>query len=29
MVDNLDMALETLSGKNFTMITEADLADDE
>lgn len=29
MVDNLDMALETLSGKNFTMITEADLVDDE
>ena len=29
MVDNLDMALETLSSKNFTMITEADLVDDE
>ncbi len=29
MVDNLDMALETLSTKNFTMITEADLVDDE
>ncbi len=29
MVDNLDMALETLANKNFSMITEADLVDDE
>ncbi len=29
MVDNLEMALETLGNKNFTMITEADLVDDE
>lgn len=29
MVDNLEMALETLGAKNFTMITEADLADGE
>ncbi len=29
MVDNLEMSLETLSSKNFTMITEADLVDDE
>jgi len=29
MVDNLDMALETLASKNFSMITEADLVDDE
>lgn len=29
MVDNLDMALETLGNKNFNMITEADLVDDE
>ena len=29
MVDNLEMALETLASKNFSMITEADLVDDE
>jgi hypothetical protein len=29
MVDNLEMALETLSNKGFTMITEGDLQDDE
>lgn len=29
MVDNLDMALETLASKSFSMITEADLVDDE
>jgi hypothetical protein len=29
MVDNLEMALETLGTKNFTMITEADLQDDQ
>ena len=29
MVDNLDMALETLNARNFRMITEADLADDQ
>jgi hypothetical protein len=29
MVDNLEMALETLGNKNFTMITEADLVDEE
>jgi len=29
MVDNLEMAMETLSAKSFTMLTEADLADDE
>src|SRR6202046_59453 len=29
MVDNLDMGMETLASKNFTMISEADLADDE
>jgi hypothetical protein len=28
-VDNLDMALETLSAKGFDMITETDLAEDE
>ena len=27
MVDNLDMALETLNNKNFSMITERDLSD--
>lgn len=27
MVDNLEMGLETLSSKNFNMISEADLAD--
>ncbi len=29
MVDNLDMAMETLASKGFTMITEADLQDVE
>lgn len=29
MVDNLEMALETLNSKGFTMITEGDLAEDE
>jgi hypothetical protein len=29
MVDNLEMALETLASKNFSTITEADLMDDE
>lgn len=29
MVDNLDMAMETLSNKNFNMITERDLSDME
>lgn len=29
MVDNLEMAMETLSSKGFTMITEGDLADEE
>jgi hypothetical protein len=29
MVDNLEMALETLNTKRFTMITEGDLADEE
>ena len=29
MVDNLEMALETLGTKKFTMITEADLQDDQ
>ena len=29
MVDNTDMALETLNSKNFTMITESDLQDFE
>jgi hypothetical protein len=29
MVDNIEMGLETLGNKNFTMITEADLAEDE
>lgn len=29
MVDNLEMALETLGAKGFTMITEGDLQDDE
>ena len=27
MVDNIDMAMETLNSKGFTMITEADLAE--
>ena len=29
MVDNIEMGLETLGNKSFTMITEADLAEDE
>ena len=29
MVDNIEMAMETLKAKGFTMITEADLADVE
>ncbi len=29
MVDNLEMAMETLKNKGFTMITEGDLADEE
>ncbi|MGQ9573952.1 MAG: acetolactate synthase [Thermoguttaceae bacterium] len=29
MVDNIDIGLETLAGKGFTMITEADLAEDQ
>lgn len=29
MVDNLEMALETLGAKGFTMITEGDLQDEE
>jgi hypothetical protein len=29
MVDNLEMAMETLNNKGFTMLTEADLADME
>ena len=29
MVDNIDMAQETLKAKGFTMITERDLVDDE
>src|SRR5262245_40063558 len=29
MVDNLEMAMETLSAKGFTMITEGDLVDEE
>ena len=29
MVDNIDFAMETLSNKNFTMITEADLQEDD
>jgi hypothetical protein len=29
MVDNIDMGMETLANKGFTMITEADLAEDE
>jgi hypothetical protein len=28
-VDNLEMAMETLNNKGFTMITEGDLADEE
>lgn len=28
MVDNIEMGLDTLASKNFTMITEADLAQD-
>ena len=29
MVDNIEMALETLSAKGFTMVTEQDLVEDE
>ncbi|HEY2761354.1 MAG TPA: acetolactate synthase [Pirellulales bacterium] len=29
MVDNIEMGLETLGNKGFTMITEADLSEDE
>ena len=29
MVDNLEMAQETLKAKGFTMITERDLVDEE
>jgi hypothetical protein len=29
MVDNIEMGLETLDSKGFTMITEADLANDD
>jgi hypothetical protein len=29
MVDNIDAGLETLAAKNFTMISEADLSEDE
>ncbi len=29
MVDNLEMAMETLAAKGFTMLTEGDLLDDE
>lgn len=29
MVDNLEMAMETLNSKGFTMITEGDLAEEE
>ena len=29
MVDNIDMGMETLAAKGFTMITEADLTEDE
>jgi len=29
MVDNIDMGMETLARKGFTMITEGDLAEDE
>lgn len=29
MVDNIEMAMETLSSKGFTMITEGDLSEDE
>jgi len=29
MVDNIDMGMETLANKGFSMITEADLAEDE
>lgn len=28
-VDNVDLALETLTGKGFTLLTEADLAEEE
>ena len=29
MVDNIEMGMETLAAKNFVMITEEDLADEE
>ena len=29
MVDNIEMGLETLANKGFTMISEADLQDEE
>ena len=29
MVDNIDMGMETLANKGFSMITEGDLADDD
>ena len=29
MVDNIEMGMETLASKNFVMISENDLADDE
>ncbi|MBC7851894.1 MAG: acetolactate synthase, partial [Pirellulaceae bacterium] len=29
MVDNLEMAMETLTSKGFTMLTEGDLAEEE
>jgi hypothetical protein len=29
MVDNIEMGLETLAAKNFTMVSEADLSEDE
>ncbi len=29
MVDNIEMGMETLASKNFVMISEADLADDD
>jgi hypothetical protein len=29
MVDNIDIAMETLANRGFRMITEGDLAEDE
>ena len=29
MVDNIEMGLETLANKGFSMITEADLSEDQ